>query len=72
MLTRYPSSHTQRKYVVRLEDLREALENSPFFKTHEVRDLGARCMWAPVWGLAKGIGEDVGSMRSNGCSGSED
>ncbi|XP_006995898.1 inositol-trisphosphate 3-kinase C [Peromyscus maniculatus bairdii] len=25
-----------RKYVARLEDLREALENSPFFKTHEV------------------------------------
>uniref|UniRef100_A0A673VGX9 Kinase n=1 Tax=Suricata suricatta TaxID=37032 RepID=A0A673VGX9_SURSU len=25
-----------RKYVVRLEELREALENSPFFKTHEV------------------------------------
>lgn len=28
---------TQRKYVARLEELREALENSPFFKTHEVR-----------------------------------
>ena len=27
----------QRKYVARLEELREALENSPFFKTHEVR-----------------------------------
>ncbi|KAK2496809.1 hypothetical protein MC885_018627 [Smutsia gigantea] len=26
-----------RKYVARLEELREALENSPFFKTHEVR-----------------------------------
>lgn len=26
----------QRKYVARLEELREALENSPFFKTHEV------------------------------------
>ncbi|XP_037675606.1 LOW QUALITY PROTEIN: inositol-trisphosphate 3-kinase C [Choloepus didactylus] len=25
-----------RKYVARLEELREALENSPFFKTHEV------------------------------------
>nr|BAE32904.1 unnamed protein product [Mus musculus] len=25
-----------RKYVARLEDLRETLENSPFFKTHEV------------------------------------
>ncbi|XP_049985015.1 inositol-trisphosphate 3-kinase C isoform X1 [Alexandromys fortis] len=25
-----------RKYVARLEDLRKALENSPFFKTHEV------------------------------------
>ncbi|MBZ3884610.1 Inositol-trisphosphate 3-kinase C [Sciurus carolinensis] len=25
-----------RKYVTRLEELREALENSPFFKTHEV------------------------------------
>lgn len=27
---------TLRKYVTRLEKLREALENSPFFKTHEV------------------------------------
>ncbi|KAL2763197.1 inositol-trisphosphate 3-kinase C [Daubentonia madagascariensis] len=26
----------QRKYVARLEELHEALENSPFFKTHEV------------------------------------
>lgn len=37
---RLPLSHTQRKYVARLEDLRETLENSPFFKTHEVRVLG--------------------------------
>lgn len=29
-------SLTQRKYVARLEDLRDTLENSPFFKTHEV------------------------------------
>lgn len=27
--------------MARLEDLRKALENSPFFKTHEVRALGA-------------------------------
>lgn len=46
---RPPLSLTQRKYVARLEDLRDTLENSPFFKTHEVRVLGtSRCMWAPV------------------------
>lgn len=33
---RPPLSLTQRKYVARLEDLRDTLENSPFFKTHEV------------------------------------
>ncbi|ELW72366.1 Inositol-trisphosphate 3-kinase C [Tupaia chinensis] len=36
------------KYVARLEELREALESSPFFKTHEVRAL---VPWVYVGGI---------------------
>lgn len=58
MLMNLLPSHTQRKYVARLEDLREALENSPFFKTHEVRALGAIGVCGlPFRGSARGIPE---------------
>lgn len=59
-----PSSHTQRKYVARLEDLREALENSPFFKTHEVRALGAAGVCGLQFRGSEGREWDVDSSQA--------
>lgn len=55
---------TQRKYVARLEELREALENSPFFKTHEVGVLAAVGAEGPVWGAVGGVSIRVAPKRN--------
>lgn len=65
-----PSFNTQRKYVARLEQLRDTLEQSPFFRTHEVRAPATVPSAGPRSGGGRGVwhGEDaVGdSGRSRG------